>query len=155
MLEGYSHDEILAVLAHEVGHYKHRDLPRMLALGALLAGVGFFAAQRGVTWLLAETGQPGLADLSTFPLLASALMIASFAVMPVVNAFSRAREYAADGHAVRAMGSSRPLVSALEKLSRQNLASRNPSPLVEFLLYSHPSLERRIKHARMVEGLIK
>jgi STE24 endopeptidase len=155
MLEGYTHDEILAVLAHEVGHYKNKDLPRMLTLGAVLAGAAFFAAQHVVTWLTAQTGQPGIGSVVTFPFMAIALMVASMLVMPVLNAFSRWREYGADAHAVRALKRSAPLISALEKLSRQNLATRSPSPLVEFLLHSHPSLERRIRHARMVEGMIK
>jgi STE24 endopeptidase len=155
MLEGYTREEIIAVLAHEVGHYRNRDLARMLSLGAVLAGACFWAVQAGASWLLAETGMPGLAALSTFPVLAIGLMAVSLATMPVFNTFSRAREYAADAYAVRAIGSADALVAALEKLSRQNLASRSPSPLVEFLLYSHPSLDRRLRHARMVEGMLK
>ncbi|HEY8241615.1 MAG TPA: M48 family metallopeptidase [Kiritimatiellia bacterium] len=155
MLEGYTHDEILAVLAHEVGHYRNRDLLRMLALGSAMAGASFYVVQVGASWILRETGMPGLASLTSFPLLALGLMTASLVAMPFFNTFSRAREYAADAYAVRSMGSAAPLVLALEKLSRQNLASRSPSPLVEFLLYSHPSLDRRVRHAKMVEGMIK
>ena len=68
--------------------------------------------------------------------------------MPVANGYSRQREFAADAYAVDTLGSADALVSALEKLSKQNLSVCEPNRWVECFLHSHPSLKRRVECAR-------
>jgi STE24 endopeptidase len=66
MLTGYSREEIVAVLAHEVGHYKNRDMPRLMAVGALLAVAGFFVAHLALKSLVAYFGFSGPATSAPF-----------------------------------------------------------------------------------------
>jgi len=152
MLTGYTTEEIIAVLAHEVGHYKHRDILRLMASGSILAAIGFYTAHLVLHVLIVTFGFQTAADIATFPLFIFCLFVFSLITMPVANAYSRRREYRADDYAVRSVGSASPLVGALEKLANQNLADRSPAAWIEFLLHSHPSINRRIARARQVEG---
>ncbi len=144
MLDKYDRDEILAVLAHEVGHYKHGDMWRLMAVGTALAGLGFYVADWVLNALVARLGFAGIADIGAFPLFIFAVLVFSVIAMPLGNAYSRRREYAADAYAAQATGNATPLATALHKLADQNLADKEPAAWIEFLLHSHPSINRRI-----------
>ena len=150
LLDGYERDEILAILAHEVGHYKNRDMLRLMTAGSLLALVGFFLAHVVLTRLSGRFGIEHVYDIGGAPLFVFSLFLFSLVSMPLTNLLSRQREYAADAYAVRRLSTPEPLVSALEKLADQNLADREPAPWVEFLLHGHPSIARRARRAREV-----
>ncbi len=150
MLNDYTRDEILAVLAHEVGHYRNRDMLRLIVTGSVLAFLGFYAADIVLRALVDVLGFAGVHDIGAFPVFIFALFVFSLVVMPLSNAYSRKREFAADAYAVRAMDSSEPLIGALNKLADQNLADREPPAWIEFLLHGHPSISRRIEHARSI-----
>ena len=152
LLTGYSTDEILAVLAHELGHQRHHDLTRLLVVGTALAGLGFWLLHLVLGKLVAAAGFAGAADIAGFPILVFGLFLFSLVTMPLVNGYSRRREYAADAYAVAALGAAAPLTSALEKLALQNLDDREPAAWIEFLLHSHPSIARRVAAARAVEN---
>ena len=151
MLKGYSQEEIIAVLAHEVGHHKHGDLFRLIASGAVLAVAGFYLAHLALHALVTRFGYAGPADIGSFPLFILCLFAFSLITMPVSNAYSRRREFAADCYAVRATGGAAALTGALEKLAAQNLADREPARWIEFLLHSHPSIARRVRRAQDAE----
>ncbi len=151
IIKDYSQDEIIAVLAHEIGHYKHRDMARLIAAGSLLAAGGFYLARLFLQRLVAMFGFAGPDDIGSFPIFVFCLLVFSLVTMPVSNAYSRRREYAADAYAVASLGSSGALVSALEKLAAQNLADREPPAWIEFLLHSHPSISRRVRRAREMD----
>ena len=151
MLDKYSKDEILSVLAHEVGHFKHGDMRRLMISGTLLAAAGFFVAHHVLHALVDVLGFYGVADIGAFPVLIFSIFVFSLITMPLSNAYSRRREYAADAYAVRAIGSAEPLVSALTKLADQNLSDKEPAAWLEWLLHSHPSISRRIQRARHVD----
>ncbi len=152
MLGDYSRDEILSVLAHEVGHYKNRDMSRLLVVSTVLAALGFYAAHLVLRVLADYFGFAGVQDIGAFPIFIFSLFVFSLIAMPLANTYSRVREYAADAYAVRAVGTAEPLVGALEKLADQNLADRQPPAWIEFLLHSHPSISRRIDRAKRVLG---
>ena len=154
MLDKYSEAEIIAVLAHEVGHFKHKDMLRLMITGSLLAATGFFVAHQVLHGLTGYFGFTHVGDIGAFPLLIFALFVFSVIAMPLSNAYSRRREYAADAYAVRATGGAEALVSALTKLADQNLADKEPAAWIEFLLHSHPSMNRRIAHAQAVADVM-
>ena len=151
LLTGYSTDEILAVLAHELGHQRHHDLTRLLVVGTALAGLGFWLLHLVLTKLALAAGCAGAADIASFPILVFCLFLFSLVTMPLVNTYSRRREYAADTYAVATLGSATALTGALEKLALQNLDDREPAAWIEFLLHSHPSIARRVAAARAAE----
>jgi STE24 endopeptidase len=148
LLKGYSKEEILAILAHEVGHYKNRDMIRLMTTGSVLALTGFYISHLMLTKLSGLLGFEQIYDIGAAPLFIFSLFIFSLFSMPFSNMHSRRREFAADQYAIEKLGSSDALISAFEKLADQNLSNKEPAPWIEFMLHSHPSIARRIKRAR-------
>lgn len=138
-------EEVEAVLAHEIGHYRLRHVPKLLASSALLSLAGFGA----LAWLAAcppffqafgfEQPQPAIAFL-LFGLLADAV---TFWMSPLSNALARRFEYQADAYASDVVGSPQGLVGALRKLHTRNLSNLLPHPLYSGFHYSHPTLVER------------
>src|SRR5262249_28863198 len=90
----------------------------------------------------------GLSDPATMPLVAAVLGIFGLVVLPLTNGFSRIVERQADGYALESTGKGDAIISAMTRLANQNLAELSPNPLVEFLLYNHPSIGKRLAFAR-------
>jgi STE24 endopeptidase len=145
LYEKYSHDEIETVLAHELGHHVHRDIAWMLGVETALTVVGFFIADVFLKWSIARFGYTGIADLAAFPLFALALGAFGLVTMPVGNAFSRWRESMADEYALQTTQKAGAFIGAMQKLANQNLAELEPEPWVEFFLYDHPPIGKRLK----------
>jgi STE24 endopeptidase len=147
LLETFSEDEVEAVLAHELGHHVHHDLPLSILVQSGFNFVAFFAVYlvilRAIDTMLLEFAS----DPAGLPLLMLAFSTLSVLVMPVSNAFSRWRERLADRFALEI--TQRPLAfsSAMKRLANQNLADIDPERWVVLLLYSHPPLDERIKMA--------
>jgi STE24 endopeptidase len=148
LLSGYSQEEILAILAHEVGHYKNRDTLRLMLTSSLLALAGFYIAHHCLKGLSGMLGFDTVYDIGAAPLFIFCLFIFSLISMPFANMHSRRREFAADAYAIDKTKNPEALVSALEKLADQNLSNKEPAAWAELLLHSHPSISRRIKHIR-------
>lgn len=151
LLGAFSADEIDVVLSHEIGHYvrRHNRLSLAVHLGGGLAGIFVFYIASGA--LVRLLGGDGLADLGVYPGLV--LMAGSFQAVfvPFLNAFSRRLEREADAFALQTTRSRASFVSAMRKLGEQNLADLDPHPLIEWLLFSHPSITRRIRYAETAE----
>lgn len=148
LLSRYTQEEILAILAHEVGHHKNRDTLRLMLTSSLLALAGFFIAHHCLNAMAGWLGFEAVHDIGAAPLFIFSLFIFSLVSMPVANMHSRRREFAADAYAISKMGSSEALISAFEKLADQNLSNKEPAAWAEVLLHSHPSISRRIERAR-------
>lgn len=152
LYQNYTADEIETILAHELGHQVHNDIAWGIAVQSLLILLGFYAAnwvlQLGVVWF----GLEGVADLAGMPLLALALGVFGLVTMPLDNAYLRWREARADAYALELTRRPDAFVSAMEKLADQNLAEVEPEPWVEWLLYDHPSIGKRIAMARAYQA---
>jgi STE24 endopeptidase len=151
LLSDYTDDEIEVVLAHELAHHVHRDLWRGMAVQAMVLFGGFFVADYvlGATW--GSLGYRGPADPAALPLLMYVGGAWSFTVLPLLNGLSRARERAADRYALETTRNPDAFVSAMRRLSQQNLAEEHPSAVVRWLFYSHPPIRERIDAARAFE----
>ncbi|HSA93521.1 MAG TPA: M48 family metallopeptidase [Terriglobales bacterium] len=148
LLQNYTHDEIEAVLAHELGHHVHRHIPKSIAVHVVTTFFGFWAANQALRYAVEQRHMfETLADFASLPLLALVSTVLSLLLMPVMNAWSRHNERQADRYAFQAVPSVAPYISALNKLCAQNLAERTPSRLVEWLFHSHPAISRRIAAA--------
>lgn len=145
LYEKYSHDEIETILAHELGHHVHRDIAWSLVVETALTLVGFFVADVFLKWSVAQLGYQSIADLAAFPLLGLAISVFGFITMPLGNAYSRWREGMADEYSLQTTHKAGAFIGAMEKLANQNLAELEPEPWVEFLLYDHPPIGKRIK----------
>jgi STE24 endopeptidase len=148
LLADYSDDEIEVVLAHELSHHVHHDLWRGMALQTLLLFVGFYAAGRALATFADRFELRGPDDPAGLPLLLLAGGLCAFVFTPVANAMSRAHERRADRYALDTTRHADAFISAMKRLSQQNLAEENPTRLVQWLFYSHPPMRERIDAAR-------
>lgn len=148
LLEQFQDDEVEAVLAHELGHHVHRHIFQSIVLRGVATFVGFYLISRALQLLGPHFGLQGAADFANLPLLALVSAILSLLILPAVNSYSRAMERQADAYALRAIPSRAPFVSSMEKLAELNLAERQPSPWIEFIFHSHPSIQKRIAFAQ-------
>ncbi len=148
LLADYSDDEIEVVLAHELSHHVHHDLWRAVAVQAALLVAAFYAAH----WALLRFAEPlalrGIDDPAGLPLLLLAGGACGFLFTPIANAASRAQERRADRYALDMTHQPAAFISAMKRLSHQNLAEDDPSPLVQWFFYSHPPIRQRIDAAR-------
>ena len=147
LLDHFAEDEIEVVMAHEMAHYRHRDMWRLIAWGAMTTLAGLWVADGVLRAALPRFGFERVSELAAFPLLALCLFGFGLVVMPLNNAFSRWRERLADVTALELTRNPDGFVRAMRKLAEQNLADLSPHPVIEFLLHDHPSLARRIKLA--------
>lgn len=152
LLKEYSDEQILSILAHEIGHYRNHDTARLLMVGSFMAVVGFRLAHFVLQFLVTKLGFESAANIGTMPVFIFSLMIFSIITMPLSNGYSRKREYAADQYAVEKMGSAVGLTSALTQLAEQNMTDKEPNRLIEILLHSHPALSRRIAAAKAINA---
>jgi STE24 endopeptidase len=153
--ERFETDEIAAVLAHELGHHVHHDLWRSIALEGVLGFAAFWVADRVLRALAPPLGLEGVADVAGLPLLALAGGALFTLLMPLTNGHSRAREAAADRFGVRLTRDPVAWKGALAKLADQNLAEVDPPRWAELLLYSHPSIRRRLEAADKVDEVVR
>jgi len=152
LLDRFAEDEIEVVMAHEMAHYKHGDMSKLIAWGTMTTLVGLKITDSVLRWALPKCGFASISDLGAFPLLALCLFGFGLVVMPLNNAFSRWREWKADHAALELTRNPDGFIRAMRKLAEQNLADLSPHPWVEFLLHDHPSLARRITWAEQWQG---
>jgi Zn-dependent protease with chaperone function len=148
LLQNYTHDEIEAVLAHELGHHVHRHIFKTLALNVITTLVGFWAANEVLRYFTYERHSfEYLADFANLPLLALVATALSLLLMPALNAFSRFNERQADLYCWKSVPDVQPFITAMSKLSDQNLSERTPPRWIELLFHSHPAISKRITAA--------
>lgn len=145
LIEQLTEPELEAVLAHEIGHYKLKHIPKMLIVSALgsLAGFWAIAGLPKQAWFYRAFGfEPGsvVPALLLFGLLAGTV---TFWFSPLAHWWSRRYEYQADAFAARVMNDARSLIQALRKLSEKNLSNLTPHPVYSSFYYSHPTLLER------------
>jgi len=137
--------ELESVLAHEIGHYKKRHIPKMLLAaiaGALIAFYVISALMRQ-DWFYRSFGfAPGNAApaILLFGLLSGTV---TFWISPLTHYFSRRYEYEADAYAAAIVHATQPLITALRKLNEKNLSNLTPHPFYSGFYYSHPTLLER------------
>jgi STE24 endopeptidase len=147
LLEGYTHDEIETILAHELAHHVHNDLLKGLAAQAVLMLAGMWVASLVLLWGVDLFGFRGIADVAALPLFAVAMMVFGLLTMPLGNFLSRQMERAADRYALRTTGKAAAFRSVMLKLASQNLSEAEPPAWVRFLFYSHPPISERVRAA--------
>jgi len=147
MMDRYTVDEIEVVLAHELGHHVHRDIWKLIISQSVLMLGGLYIANLILHRVVAQGFYHSLTDPATLPFFFLLTGIFSLVVMPISNGYSRLIEYQADDYALQSTRKVEQFKSAMTRLANQNLSEIEPSPIVEFLFYSHPSISKRLKHA--------
>jgi len=152
LLQNYSIDEIEAVFAHEVGHYAHKHLYKLLLWGIVETFIGFYLVAKVYNALLNYFGFHSPADLAAIPLIGIILSLYALIISPLSNTLNRYFERQADQYALTHASNPEALAQALVKLSDQNLTDAEPHPLIEFFFHSHPSVQSRVN---MVKKFVK
>ena len=147
LLKAFSPAEIEVIFAHELGHFRRKHILKNIVLSGVIIFLSFFLCGLFYEKTLFSLGYIQLADIAALPALLLYLSVFSFLMMPAMNAVSRAFEREADRFALEKTGMAAEFISAMEKLAAQNLADKEPRPVVEFFLHSHPSLSKRIAAA--------
>ncbi len=146
----HSVDELVAILAHEIGHYKKKHIVKSILMSIITTGLMFFL----ISFFLNNEGLFSAFRMQRISIYAS-LIFFVFLYAPinmVISIFSkmlsRKREYEADAYAVETHGKPESMISALKKLTADNLSNLTPHPLKVFLSYSHPPVLERIRAIR-------
>lgn len=156
LVKEFTGDEVEVVLAHELAHQVHRDLWKLIGLGALITTMTLYAVHRLVAPIIERFGhrlaldpERGIADVAALPLLGLLTGATSLILLPAQNAITRAFiEHPADRFALDLTGKQSAFISAMEKLGRMNLSNPSPSPIIKWLMYDHPTLKERIDFGR-------
>jgi STE24 endopeptidase len=154
LMEKHSQEELISILAHEMGHYKLGHVLKMMIISILETGLLLFL----LSFFINNPGLFAAFKMERLSIYAS-LIFFGFLYTPIAtflsiiqNMLSRAYEYQADHFAVRTTGESGTFVTVLKKLSADNLSNLFPHPLKVFLSYSHPPVLKRIEAIRKSGG---
>lgn len=150
LMEMMAQREILAVLAHEAGHWKKKHVLKRIVLFEFLSLAGSYLAYVILnSGVLSEIfGIEGETFLANIIILGFIFGIAAFPFTPLLSYFSRRHEYEADRFAIELTGDAESLATSLIKLTKDNLSNLHPHPLYAKFYYSHPPIVERIRRIR-------
>ena len=150
LVENHTVPELVAVLAHEIGHFKKKHIVQTMVLGFAQTAVLFFLLGFFVNSapLSAAFGVAPPQIYCSFLFFAMLFKPISKVLSILMSILSRKNEFEADAYAAEVTGSSTPLVTALKKLSSDNLSNLTPHPFYVFMHYSHPPMFERLAALR-------
>lgn len=151
LMKELSIEEIVAVLAHEIGHYKKKHILYTMVISVLTTGIAFFILSLFLeSTPLAEALGGHVSSFHLGLIGFSLLYVPVSEIMSVwLNRILRKHEYEADAFAAQ-WGLGEALINGLKKLSVQSLSNLNPHPWVVYWYYSHPTLLQRIRSLRLL-----
>lgn len=144
LLNDYSKDEIETVIAHELGHYKHKHILKNILFGTLTSFLTFFIISLLYKNSLSWFDFTSITKIAALPILSLWAMLVGLIQTPIGNILSRKYEYEADRYAIESTLKPQSFIKTLNKLTEQNLGDKTPHPFVEWFFYSHPSIKNRI-----------
>jgi len=147
LLSEFTPDEVESVIAHELGHQVHADIPVGIVVSSVVTLIGLFLVSLVLNWLAQALGFTGPADVGALPLLALAFGAFGLLTFPLNNGYSRWREVRADAYALDATQNPGAFAAAMTRLANQNLADADPPAWVVFLMHSHPPIRARLAMA--------
>jgi Zn-dependent protease with chaperone function len=148
LLEKYSEDEIEVVLAHELGHHLHKDIPKLIGLQAADILLILYLSNLILKASLVPFGFNSMSDVAALPLLFLSLSVLTMIVTPFINSYSRHVEASADRTALELTANPQAFISAMTKLTNQNLSVADPGRWEELLFYDHPPYTKRVSLAQ-------
>jgi len=153
LMEKHTTEELVSVLAHEMGHYKKRHILKSMVISILTTGLMFYI----LSLFINNRDLFAAFRMQEMSIYASLLFFA-FLYAPIEmilsvfgNMLSRRNEYEADSYSVKTYKKPLSMIAALKKLSVENLSNLTPHPLKVFLTYSHPPVLERIRAIRKMD----
>lgn len=144
----YSHDEIEVILAHEFAHYQLKHLLKMIMVNVFATLIIFYAIAKTNNFVLYYFNLSALSDTASLPVVFIYFMLFGVIMQPLEAFISRSFERSADSLALETTGLKDAFISTMNKLSDQNLADRNPHPIIKFFFFDHPPIDERINMAK-------
>ena len=147
LIKNFSIDELVVILAHEIGHYKKKHIIKQLLLSMVLSGIGFFIFGMLINNELIFTAfnVDNTSIYARFLLVILVFLSLKILLSIITNTFSRINEYEADQYAIEQTGSGDAMINALKNLSVSSLANLSPHPFKVLVDYTHPPVLNRIK----------
>lgn len=147
LLKQLNEDEIISVLAHEMGHNVKKHIVKSMIFSTLFAFLGFYILSLLMKWpafyQAFHIANPS--HHTAFIIFTIASEVFTFLLIPIFNLWSRKNEFEADAFSVEVTGNKIPMKEALLKLTKENLSNLDPHPLYSFFHYSHPTTPERAK----------
>ncbi len=153
LLASHSQEEILAMLAHEIGHWKKKHILKQLIFMVVASLIGLYFIYLVVNWppLYRAFGLKYTPVYAGLLLVSLYLSCAGFFLSPIGAAITRRYEREADKMVCELTGISIPMVNALKRLAKDNLTNLHPHPLYVWFYYSHPPLIERIEYLQKID----
>ena len=147
LLDTLNEDQIEAVLAHELGHFRRKHVMKNMGVMALLSLIGLAALgwASAESWFYTGLGVTTESSAMALVLFMMVIPVFSFFLHPMMTALSRKYEYEADDYAA-SVSSSEHLIQALVALYQENASTLTPDPLVSAIYDSHPPATLRVAH---------
>jgi STE24 endopeptidase len=148
LIRSHGQDEILAILAHEIGHLKKNHIKKQFIIVSVVSLFLFFLAFKLLTWDVMYDSF----GFSSMPCYVGLFLVGilwgpvNFFISPIGMAISRKFEREADFYSIEITKRAKPLSTALKKMAKKNLSNLKPHPLYVFFNYSHPPLLERIEY---------
>jgi len=148
LIQSHSQEEVLSILAHEIGHLKKNHIKKQLVISSILSLVLFFTASKLITYRVMYESF----GFSNTPYYVGLFLVGilwgpvNFFLSPFGMAISRKFEKEADFYSIEIIKRAKPLSTALKKMAKENLSNLRPHPLYVFFNYSHPPLLERIEY---------
>jgi STE24 endopeptidase len=155
LVDEFTTDQVEVVIAHEMGHNLMHHIWKGIFFSAVVMAVGFLIIHLSGPAIInrwrSRLRIDSMADVASLPLIFLIFSVYGMVTMPIFPAYSRHLERHADQFALDMTQNKEAFISAMDELAYMNLSDPNPSPVIEFLLYDHPPISKRIKFAQEYE----
>jgi Zn-dependent protease with chaperone function len=148
LLRSYPPEQLMTILAHELGHWREQHIWKGLLLSWIAAPVGLWIVHALLSWLLPAWGIRDRADIAGLPVILLIVTLGTLMTLPAQNWISRRWERAADQFAIQTTGDPAAFQATFVGLAKQNLSDPTPPPFLESLFSTHPAIGRRVAEAQ-------
>jgi STE24 endopeptidase len=151
LLKGMTHDEIIAILAHELGHFHHKHIKKQLVTNSImtLVSLSILGYLIDKEWFFNGLGVSNQSDYLALMLFMLIMPVFTLFLSPIMHGLSRKHEYEADAFAAK-KSNAKDLISSLVKLYKENSATLTPDKYYSLMHDSHPSASLRINHLKIL-----
>ncbi len=141
LVNNFTREEVLNVIAHEMGHWHHMHIFKNIIMGIITGTIGLFI----INFVFTRSGMVG--DFRSIFIIILLISVISFLLLPIQNAISRSFERQADNFAMQATANTSAQIQLMVKLGESNLSNISPGRYIKYFLYSHPPIMERIESA--------
>jgi STE24 endopeptidase len=147
LLAKLNHDEVLAVMGHEMGHYVLKHIWKGLAFTLAVSLFVFLIGQKIVDAGVAKRGYESAGDPAALPWVALVFFLLGFLTTPIASAYSRYGEHEADVFSLELTHLNEPMATAFRKMAEDSKRDPSPHPFIKYWRYTHPPIAERIPFA--------